>query len=124
MFTCSVLYVANAGSTSKIKDGLNNQCITACKAAVSRLAHVCGQLASGEILVKELLRANKREHHLVLLCEAAGQPSVVANLKQRNQELEAYHSHCKLLHHMLAKAELPDNTQGTYISYELVYVKK
>ena len=112
-------YYDDVGGKSKVKDGLNDQCISACKAAVRRLRNVCEELESGEIIVKELLITKEREHHLVMLCSAAMQPSISyfssaqCNLKKRLNELEHYHHHCKLLRHLLSIGNLPEKTRGT-----------
>ena len=65
-----------------VKNGLNEQCIMTCKAAVRRLECVWGHLASGEILVKDLLRAKQRQQHLVMLYEAASRASIVNSSKR------------------------------------------
>ena len=118
-FHMSMYVEIHVGGTSKVKDGLNEQCIMTCKAAVKRLECVWVHLASGEILVKDLLRAKQREQHLVTLYEAASRALVVTSsnvrkdLNQRLQELEAYHSHRNHLNHLLSNAKLPAHTCGT-----------
>ena len=109
---CSIL-----DGASKVKDGLNEHCIAVCRAAVNRLNHVCTQLSSGEIVVKELLRLKEKEQHLLVLCVAAkvvSTTSVLGILKQRMHELECYKSHCNRLRHLLSHAGLPQQMQGTF----------
>ena len=80
---------------------------------------MCGHLASGEILVKDLLRAKQRQLHLVTLYEAASRASIVnssnveKDLNQRIRELGAYHSDRNHLNHLVSNAELPAHTCGT-----------
>ena len=104
------------GGTSKVKDGLNEHCIAVCRAAVMILNHICTQLSSGEILVKELLRVKEREQHLLMLCEAAKMVSISVQetLKQRMHELICYESHRELLNHFLSHSGLPRDMQGAF----------
>eukprot|EP00731_Ephydatia_muelleri_P002838 Em0001g2838a len=88
---CWPCFIRISNGTSKVKDGLNEHCIAVCRAAVNRLNHVCTQLSSGEIVVKELLRLKEKEQHLLVLCVAAkvvSTTSVLGILKQRMHELE------------------------------------
>ena len=100
-----------------MKDGLNEHCSSVCRAAVKKLAHMCTQLSSGEIVVKELVRVKEREQHLLMLCEAAKELSTVrGTLSQRIDELEFYKSHCNLLLHLLSHAGLPQQMQGAFFN--------
>ena len=85
---------------------------------MDRLNFVCGQLATAEILVKELLKINDKKSAMKLLCEAAviSVAVVQSDIEGRMEELKHYRSHCDLLRYFLSKAQIPEQTLGTQIS--------
>ena len=124
LFTCHCLmcccnnYLFNFRWYIKSEGWFNEHCIAVCRAADTRLNHICTQLSSGEILVKELLRVKEREQHLLILCEAAKMVSISVQetLKQRMHELICYKSHCDLLYPFLSHSGLLQDMQGAFLN--------
>ena len=58
-----------AGSDSRVKLGLSQECEIACLCALTKFKEVCGRLQSGDITVNELKMIEKLQKNMERLCE-------------------------------------------------------
>ena len=61
----------NLGGSSKLKEGLPEECQLACSCAVSQLEEVSKQLEKGSITILDLHKIEEKQQQMKRLCESA-----------------------------------------------------
>ena len=103
-----------AGSESKLKDGLPQECLKACDHALSVLQNICKRMQKRSITVNELQKITNNYEQMIKLCEVAtihgsNKHLLTKAVDSALEELTAFEEHRSHLFHLCKK--LP-NVQG------------
>ena len=113
LFCLICMYIISTGSKSKLREGLPQECQSACVRALSQFRKVCDQMQTRSITVTELQKIKSNQEQMKMLCEAAtvsgdkesGQLSykaVDSVLSQIMQEYDVFEEHVSHLSHLCA----------------------
>lgn len=114
------LFFAQLEGSSKLKDGLPEDCLLACVCAVSQLRNVFEMLQERKVTLLDLQKIRSKQPQMKELCEAASKEKNEANrsgenavdltyeemnitLKQRLEEIDSFEEQRGILFHLCLK---------------------
>ncbi len=114
---CQVVVLHSAGSESVLKEGLPEECQSACVCALTKLQEVSDSILSGDITMRDLSTITQQSQKFQALCDAVQgrhtictfeYSSVEKNLSLRTEEFEEFSRYKSYLLNLLSHLNMPE----------------